>query len=112
LKADDVVRIRHMIEAAESALRFIAGKKRVDLDSDEMLRFALVRAVEILGEAAARISSETRSATPAVPWSDAVRMRNRLVHVCFDVDHTILWKTVTEDTPALLPLLRPLVPRS
>jgi len=112
LKTDDVVRIRHMIEAAESALRFIAGKKRADLDSDEMLRFALVRAVEILGEAAARVSSETRSGTPTVPWSDAVRMRNRLVHVYFDVDHTILWKTVTEDIPALLPLLLALIPRS
>ena len=112
MKADDAVRIRHIIEASESALRFIAGKQRADLDNDEMLRFALVRAVEIIGEAAARVSAETRSRVPSFPWSEAVRMRNRLVHAYFDVDHSILWKTVTEDIPALLLLLRPLAEKS
>ena len=101
-----------MIEAAESALRFISGRQQADLDRDEMLRFALVRAVEIVGEAAARVSSETRLETPSVPWSNAIRMRNRLIHAYFDIDHTILWKTVTEDIPALLLLLRSLVLRS
>lgn len=54
MKPDDLVRVRHMVEAAESALRFIAGRQREDLDGHEMLRFALVRAVEIIGEAASR----------------------------------------------------------
>jgi uncharacterized protein with HEPN domain len=109
LKHDDLVRVQHMIEAGESALRFVAGRKRADVDDDEMLRFALARAVEIIGEAASRVSPEMRSATPSVPWGDAILMRNRLVHVYFDIDHNILWKTATEDIPALLPLLRPLL---
>lgn len=99
-----------MIEAGESALRFVAGRKRADVDDDEMLRFALVRAVEVIGEAASRVSPEMRSAMPSVPWGDAILMRNRLVHVYFDIDHNILWKTATEDIPTLLPLLRPLLP--
>ncbi len=61
------VRLRHMIEAAQTAQRFLAGRRREDLDTDEMLLFALVRAVEIVGEAAAKLSAETKSAAPSVP---------------------------------------------
>jgi uncharacterized protein with HEPN domain len=75
-----------------------------------MLRFALVRAVEIIGEAASRVSRDTRNAASAVPWADAVLMRKRLIHVYFDTDNSILWKTATEDIPMLLPLLRLLLP--
>ena len=58
MELNDATRVRHMIEAAESALRFIQSRRRADLDMDEMLTFALVRAVEIVGEAASRISAE------------------------------------------------------
>ena len=61
MRADDVVRIRHMIEAAESVARFLAGRQREDLDNNEMLRFALTRAIEIIGEAAVRVSPETQN---------------------------------------------------
>ena len=100
-----------MIEAAETALRFAAGRTRADIDGDDQFRFALVQAVLIVGEAVSRISSELRSAWPAIPWSDIVFMRNRLVHAYFDIDHDIVWKTVTEDIPELLSLLRPLLPK-
>ena len=109
MKPGDAARIRHMIEAGESASRFVAGRERGDIDSDEMLRFALVRAVEIIGEAASRVSQETREQNPSVPWPDIVFMRNRLVHAYFDIDHTVLWKTATQEVPALLAQLRPLL---
>ena len=99
-----------MIEAGESALRFIAGRTRADLDTDEQLRFALTRAVEIIGEAASKILLETRLAIPSVPWVDIIYMRNRLAHAYFDIDHDIVWETITRDIPDLLPLLRPLLP--
>jgi uncharacterized protein with HEPN domain len=108
MRPDDAIRVRHMIEAAETARQFVAGRQRTDLDGDRMLLFALVRAVEIIGEAAAKVSVETRTEAPSVPWAAIVAMRNRLVHAYFDIDHDILWKTVTEEIPALLPLLRPL----
>jgi uncharacterized protein with HEPN domain len=110
MKPDDATRLRHMIEAAETARQFIAGRQRTDLDSDVMLRFALVRAIEIVGEAASKVSIETRSATSSVPWIAIAGMRNRLIHAYFDVDHDILWKTVTEELPDLLRLLAPLLP--
>jgi uncharacterized protein with HEPN domain len=99
-----------MIEAAETAQRFLVGHQRGDLDTDEMLLFALVRAIEVMGEAASKLSADTRSATPSVPWWAIVAMRNRLVHAYFDIDRDILWKTVSEELPALLPVLRTLVP--
>lgn len=108
MRREDVIRVRHMIEAGESAMRFIAGRTRSDIDIDEQLRFALIRAVEIIGEAASKIPSETRSANPSVPWADIIYMRNRLVHAYFDIDHDIVWETVTKDIPDLLPLLRSL----
>jgi uncharacterized protein with HEPN domain len=72
-----------MVEAAESAQRFVASRTRADIDTDEQLRFALVRAVEIIGEGASRISPETRSTVHTVPWADIIFMRNRLVHAYF-----------------------------
>ncbi|KAA0232239.1 MAG: hypothetical protein JJLCMIEE_02810 [Acidimicrobiales bacterium] len=99
---EDEVRLVHLIDAAETALRFADGRVRSDLDIDEMLRLALTKLVEIVGEAAKQVSVETREANPGVPWSAAARMRDRLVHHYFDIDLEILWKTVTEDLPALL----------
>jgi uncharacterized protein with HEPN domain len=106
---EDCIRVLHMVEAARTARRFIAGRQCSDLDSDQMLLFALVRAIEIIGEAASRISAETRAANPAVPWASIVAMRNRLIHAYFDIDRNIVWKTVTEELPPLLSLLGALV---
>lgn len=99
---EDDVRLRHLIEAAETAIRFIKGRQRSDLDGDEMLRLALTKLVEIVGEAAKQVTPATRAANPGVPWSAAARMRDRLVHHYFDIDLDVLWSTVTVDLPALL----------
>ena len=95
-----------MIEAGEKAVGFSAERSRTDLESDEMLRFALVKLVEIVGEAAKQVSDETRGRHPAVAWAGASRMRDRLVHHYFDINLDILWSTVTEDLPRLLEALR------
>jgi uncharacterized protein with HEPN domain len=76
-----------------------------------MLRFALVRAVEVIGEAASRVGPDARAAAPSVPWTAAIAMRNRLIHAYFDIDHDVLWKTATEEIPSLLSSLRLLVGR-
>lgn len=66
---------------------------------------ALTRCLEILGEAASRLSAETRLRFPEIPWMQMVSMRNRLIHAYFDVDLDIVWTTVFEDLPPILPLL-------
>jgi len=74
-----------------------------------MLLFAVVRAIEVIGEAAGRVSHDTRALAPDVPWNAIAGMRNRLIHGYFDIDTEIVWKTVTEEIPTLLPGLRALV---
>lgn len=101
MSPDDRVRLQHMADAIEAASSFVGGRRREELDSDRMLTFALVRAVEIIGEAASKLSAAGRTELPAVPWSSIVGMRNRLVHAYFDVDLDILWNTVTQALPPL-----------
>jgi uncharacterized protein with HEPN domain len=99
---NDEVRLRHLRDAAHKAVVSSDGKTRADLDRDELLRLALTKPVEIVGEAAKQISETTRSEFPLVPWSAVSRMRDRLIHHYFDIDLDILWATVREDMPALL----------
>jgi uncharacterized protein with HEPN domain len=106
MRDEDRVRVRHMIEAAESALQFVAGRARPDLDTDRMLLFAVVRAVEIIGEAASKVSAETRAAHASIPWGAIIGMRNRLVHAYFEIDADVVWVAVTDEIPALLSRLR------
>ncbi len=109
----DEVRLLHIRDAAESAAGFIAGRTAKDLETDEMLRLALTKLVEIVGEAAKQLSGAGRARFPTISWGDAARMRDRLVHHYFDVDLEVLWATVTQDLPALLEALGPdLGPRS
>ena len=108
MRAEDRVRLRHMIEAAESAWQFIAGRQRTDLDEDRMLLFALVHAIEVLGEAASRVSAETRATYTNIPWRAIIGMRNRLIHAYFEINTAIVWQTVTQEIPALLSQLRAL----
>ena len=92
------------------ALSFVLERTRSDLDSDRQLVLALVKDIEIVGEAAARITETTRRSLPEMPWDRIVAMRNRLVHAYFDINLDIVWKTVQEDLPALIALLERAIP--
>ena len=108
MRTEDRVRLRHMIEAAESATQFIAGRSCSDLDTDRMLLFAVVRAIEVVGEAASKLSEEFRAAHPGIPWRAIVGMRNRLIHAYFDIDTETVWETTTQELPPILNQLREL----
>ena len=75
----------------------------------QMLLFALLRAVEIIGEAATSVSADQRAAVPGVPWPAIIGMRNRIIHAYFDVNTEVVWKTVREEIPALIPKLKALL---
>jgi uncharacterized protein with HEPN domain len=109
MRAEDRVRLRHMVEAAESAVQFVAGRQRADLDEDRMLLFAVVRAIEVLGEAASQVSAETRATHAGIPWRAIIGMRNRLIHAYFEINTETVWQTVTQEIPLLLPQLRVLM---
>jgi uncharacterized protein with HEPN domain len=98
----DVIRLQHMRDAAAEALQFAAGKMRADLDHDRMLILAILKDLEIIGEAAGRVSRETKQRNPTVPWDEIVGMRNRLIHGYFDVNLDVVWETISHDLPQLL----------
>ena len=101
MRKDDRVRIQHMLDAANEAMGSVQSSTRADLDDNHMWVLGLVKCVEIIGEAAARVTAETRDQYPKIPWGLIIGMRNRLVHVYFDVDLDQVWSTVTEDVPIL-----------
>ena len=103
---NDEVRYRHMLDHAMEALAMVQGKSRSDLDNDRMLELSLVRLVEIIGEAAARVETESREEHPSVPWLQIVGMRNRLVHGYDAVDLDVLWDTIVDDLPPLISELK------
>jgi uncharacterized protein with HEPN domain len=106
MKPRDRVRLQHLLDALNSAIRFAQDRERTDLDADEMLLFALTRAIEIAGEAASQVTAETQAQLSDLPWGSIVGMRNRLVHAYFDINRDILWTTVTEAAPPLVERLR------
>jgi uncharacterized protein with HEPN domain len=91
MQPEDRIRLRHLREAATKAISYSEGKQRIDLDDDELLRLALTKLVEIVGEAAKSISITGRASLPDVPWRAAARMRDRLVHHYFDINLDVLW---------------------
>jgi predicted nucleotidyltransferase len=79
----------------------LLGVAELEPALDELLRLALTKLVEIVGEAAKQVTDSTRAAYRDVPWSAAARMRDRLIHHDFDIDLDVLWATVTDDLPRL-----------
>lgn len=98
---DDGVTLRQMLDHIEEAVALAGSHTRGDLESDRVFFLALLKLVEIVGEAAARISGATREAHPAVPWREMIGTRNRLVHGYDAVDYDILWNIATSDFPPL-----------
>jgi uncharacterized protein with HEPN domain len=108
---NDDIRLRHMLDASRQALKFMQGRNRDALDTDPMLLLAVVKALEIVGEAAARISKERQAEIPQIPWPQMISMRNRLTHAYFDIDTDIVWETIVEDLPQLIRELKKVTPQ-
>lgn len=99
---DDRSRLKHMRDAAQKIVAYTQDKDRQSLAKDELLQLALMRLIEIIGEAAARLSDDLKAQHNHIPWAAIVGMRNRLIHAYFDVDLDIMWNTVTISIPELL----------
>jgi len=97
----DRVRLMDMLDHSREALQFIQGKQRSDLDTDRLLNLSLVRLLEIIGEAAARISDETKSNVTEIQWQQIIGLRNRLIHGYNNVDFDIMWDILQDDLPPL-----------
>jgi len=101
LPVNDRVRLQHMLDASFEAQDMIAGRCREDLSTDRQLSLALQRLIEIIGEAAKKVTAETRARTAEIKWPAIAGMRDRLIHAYFDVNLDLLWDTLTDDLPPL-----------
>jgi uncharacterized protein with HEPN domain len=91
-----------MIDTANKAINFVEGISREDFDNDELLRLAITHLLQIIGEAARRVSLDFRAAHPEIPWKAIVGMRSKVVHDYLNVDEDIVWETVKEDLAPLV----------
>jgi len=99
-----------MVESGEKILRYAGNAGFSDFLDNEMLRDAIERNLEILGEAARRISEECKTKHPHIPWRKIIALRNVLVHEYDDINPEEIWEIITVHLPALLPLLKVLIP--
>lgn len=107
---EDEALLRDMLAHARLAVASVADREREDLDSDLILAAALERFIEVIGEAASKVSADTRATAPQIPWRQIVGMRNRLVHGYASVDHDIVWDVVSGDLARVIDALEELLP--
>jgi uncharacterized protein with HEPN domain len=110
MQRDGSVALRHMLDHAREAIAIMRGRSKDDLERDRPLGLAIVRLLEIIGEAATRVPVEERSRCPGILWSEIVGMRNRLIHGYDEVDFDIVWSVLRYDLPELVAKLEKLVP--
>jgi uncharacterized protein with HEPN domain len=111
-RRESSAKLRHMLEHAREAVTMLSGKSRDELTRDRQLNLALVRLLEIIGEAASRVSVEERDRYPDIPWYQIVGLRNRLIHGYDSVDLEVVWQIVHEDLPPLIEFLEKIDARS
>jgi len=107
---ESTFRLQHMLDHSREAVEMLSGKSREDLDRDRQLNLALVRLLEIVGEAANRVPPEDRGRYSNIPWYEIIGLRNRLIHGYDSVDFDVLWQIIHEDLPVLIAARRDMVP--
>ena len=110
-RRDDTVPLRHMLDHAREAVAMVRGRARRDVDTDRMLQLALTRVLEIIGEAANRVTKEGQARYLDIPWQDVITTRNRIIHGYDAVDYDIVWRIVSEELPVLIAALERALPR-
>jgi uncharacterized protein with HEPN domain len=110
MRRDDAYLLDILI-AARKALKFVEGIDQNEFRDNELVQNAVMRPLEIIGEAAAKISMEFRKAHSEIPWREMAGLRNRLVHEYFRIDFDAVWDTIQKDLPKLIEIIEPFVPK-
>ncbi|REJ98633.1 MAG: DUF86 domain-containing protein [Planctomycetota bacterium] len=109
---DDNASLWDMLAAARAVESFVRDRTFSDYQAELMLRSAVERQIEIIGEAAGRVSPEFQAAHPEVPWRPIQAQRHVLAHEYGEIKHDRIWRVAVEHIPELIRMLTPLVPES
>jgi uncharacterized protein with HEPN domain len=109
-RRDDTVPMRHMLDHAREIAAMVQGRTRQDLDTNRMFQLALTRLIEIIGEAANRVTAAGHGRYPEIPWPKIVSTRNRIVHDYDAVNYDVVWDIATLEVPALITALERALP--
>ena len=101
--------LRDMLENANRAMQFTEGMNFEIFSKDEKTIYAVIRAIEVIGEATRNIPDKIRTKYPEIPWRDASNMRNKLVHRYFGINLEVIWQTLNEDLPLLADTLQEII---
>ena len=101
MNKDNKVYLTHIFDAIDKIEKYTEGKNSKEFMSNSMVQDAVIRQIEIIGEAAKRVSSTIRKSNPKIPWKDIAGMRDKLIHGYFGVDLDAVWETVKKDVPVL-----------
>ena len=110
MERDDLVYVGHMLDMARKALELAQGKSRNDIVEDDAISLALIHLLQVIGEAARRVSKEFAEQHPEIPWRAIIGMRHKVVHDYMSVDLDVVWSVVSEDLQPLVMRLSKLVP--
>ncbi|MBM3154073.1 MAG: DUF86 domain-containing protein [Chloroflexi bacterium] len=108
-RPDNLARLHHMLDAAQKAVEFSRGKSLEEMRHDELLCLALVRLLEILGEAARGTAMSLQERYPEIPWREIISTRDRVAHGYLDIDMSIVYSIVAKDLPPLITHLERIV---
>lgn len=109
MRSDDAL-LLDMLIAARKVVRFMAGMSRDAFEADDMAQSAVIRELQVIGEAARLVSDETKAAQSTIDWRTITGMRNRLVHEYFAIRLDVVWQTASDDIPPLIDQLDSLIP--
>ena len=101
MKKDDTVYLRHIIDAFLQIERYTNGVTYEEFLSNSLLQDAVIRQLEVMGEAARNLSADLQNEYPAIPWRQMISLRNRMIHAYFNVNLQIIWEIIQGDIPNL-----------
>lgn len=99
---EDRIRLTHMVESARRALRIASGMTAASLAADEVRLLAVVKSIEVIGEASTKVREATQKRLPAIDWLGVRQMRNRLIHGYDTIDPARVWDALSIDVPPLI----------